>query len=83
MITLYEMYILYITLYYIIYNMYITLYVIYIISILLYDICYHLHLYKAVGLDSRDGSAERMAKLWLPRPRSCCVHPGRPPVNGS
>mmetsp|Transcript_46284 Transcript_46284/g.94371 ORF Transcript_46284/g.94371 Transcript_46284/m.94371 type:complete len:236 (+) Transcript_46284:40-747(+) len=30
----------------------------------------------------RAGSAERMSKIWLPSPRSCCVHPGRPPVNG-
>ncbi|CAJ1382788.1 unnamed protein product [Effrenium voratum] len=30
----------------------------------------------------REGSAERMAKIWLPSPRSCCVHPGRPPLHG-
>ena len=31
----------------------------------------------------RDGSSERMAKIWLPSPRSCCVHPGRPPLHGA
>ena len=31
---------------------------------------------------ARAGSAERMSKIWLPSARSCCVHPGRPPVNG-
>ena len=30
----------------------------------------------------RAGSAERMTKIWLPSPRTCCVHPGRPPLNG-
>ncbi len=31
---------------------------------------------------ARAGSAERMTKIWLPSPRTCCVHPGRPPLNG-
>ncbi|CAE7686223.1 SKIP8, partial [Symbiodinium microadriaticum] len=30
----------------------------------------------------REGSVARMVGIWLESPRSCCVHPARPPLHG-